>query len=147
MAPELRRPRPWWSRSGAPGRWRGLGVGEVLDLAGSASAVTRVGGGRSRSAGGRASTSEPCCFTCVAEHLAQRPVQDVGAGVVAADGVAALDVDRGRGLLAGLDRALDDPREVAVQARAGRRWCRAPRPCRCRCVMVPVSPTWPPPSA
>ena len=32
-----------------------------------------------------------------AEHLAQRPVQDVGAGVVAADGVAAVAVDAGVG--------------------------------------------------
>ncbi len=52
----------------------------------------------------------------LAEHLAQRPVQDVGAGVVATDGVAALDVDGGGGLLAGLDRALDDPGVVAMEA-------------------------------
>ena len=52
----------------------------------------------------------------VAQHLAQGPVQQVGGGVVAADGVAALDVDGGGGLLAGHDLALDDPGQVAVQA-------------------------------
>ena len=34
-------------------------------------------------------TSEPACLHVRAEHLAQRPVQDVGRGVVAADAVAA----------------------------------------------------------
>ena len=43
-----------------------------------------------------------------AEHLAQRPVQDVGGGVVAADAVAAHGVDRGFHLVADLDRAAAD---------------------------------------
>ena len=77
----------------------------------------------------------------LAQHLAQRPVQQVGGGVVAADGVAALDVDGGGDQLAGLDLALDARGPVAVQARAARRWCRAPRPDRSRSSMVPVSPT------
>ena len=41
-----------------------------------------------------------------AEHLAQRPVEDVGGGVVAADGVAPGAVDAGGGLVALGDRAL-----------------------------------------
>ena len=59
-----------------------------------------------------------------AEHLPQRPVQQVGAGVVAADGVASGDVDPGRRLLAGLDVSLDRLDVMADQARAGHRWCR-----------------------
>src|SRR5690606_37268492 len=51
-----------------------------------------------------------------AEDLPQRPVQDVGAGVVATDGVAAGAVDGGGGLLAGFDRAVHDADEVPVQA-------------------------------
>ena len=57
----------------------------------------------------------------LAEHPAQRPVQQVRAGVVAADGAATLDVDRRRGLLAGRDVALDDAREVAAQTGQGER--------------------------
>ncbi len=41
-------------------------------------------------------TSDPACLHVRTEHLAQRPVQDVGRGVVAADAVAALAVDRAR---------------------------------------------------
>ena len=43
--------------------------------------------------------------------------------------------------------ALDDLGRRGGAARAARRWCRAPRPGRCRCVIQPVSPTWPPDSA
>ncbi len=43
-----------------------------------------------------------------AEHLAQRPVQDVGRGVVAADRVAARSVDRGDDLVALDELALLD---------------------------------------
>ena len=52
----------------------------------------------------------------LAEHRAERPVEDVGAGVVPPDGVTASDVDARRGLLARLDRALDADL-VAVQPR------------------------------
>src|SRR5690606_19688861 len=52
----------------------------------------------------------------LAQHLAQGPVEDVGAGVVAPDGVAPLAVDAGVGLLADLDRALPHPHDVLVQA-------------------------------
>ena len=84
----------------------------------------------------------------VAEHLAQRPVQDVGAGVVAADGVAALAVDAARRpSWPGLDRALDAPRRVAVQAGQAVGGVDAPRAVPVSVVMVPVSPTWPPDSA
>ena len=53
----------------------------------------------------------------IAEHPAQRPVQQVRAGVVAADRLAALDVDRRRRRLTGRDRAVDDARRVAAQVR------------------------------
>ena len=83
----------------------------------------------------------------LAEHLAQRPVEDVGAGVVAADGVAPLDVDGGGGLLAGLDGAVGAAGPRGGAGRAGRRSCRAPRPTPVSVLMVPVSPTCPPDSA
>ena len=38
-------------------------------------------------------TSEPFCATCVAEHLAQGLVQEVGGGVVGARGRAARMID------------------------------------------------------
>ena len=81
------------------------------------------------------------------EHLAQRPVQEVRAGVVAADRVAALDVDRRDGLLARIDLALDDAGDVPAQARKGERRVAAPPRGRCRCGSMPVSPIWPPDSA
>ena len=65
----------------------------------------------------------------VAEHLAQRPVQDVGAGVVAADRVAARRRRSRRvRLLTGRDLAVGDARDVAVQAGQRVVSCRAPRP-------------------
>ena len=51
----------------------------------------------------------------VAEDLAQRPVQDVRAGVIAPDRVAAGDVDGRHRLLAGRDLAFDDAGDVPVQ--------------------------------
>ena len=51
----------------------------------------------------------------MAEHLAQRPVQDVRAGVIAADGAAPLVVDLGADQRAGLDDAAVDAPDVAVQ--------------------------------
>ena len=84
-----------------------------------------------------------------AEHLAQRPVQDVRGGVVAADPVAAHAVDRGGDVVAFDDRAAADHR-VVHDERAGKPVGRvddvefgAAR----RSVIVPVSPTWPPDSA
>ena len=69
-----------------------LGVGEALDLldllGGDRLVVREVEAqpvGRDQRAG---------LLDVVAEHLAQRVVQQVGGGVVAADGVAAVDVDR-----------------------------------------------------
>ncbi len=53
----------------------------------------------------------------LAEHLAQRPVQDVRAGVVLADRVAPIGVDRRRRGLSGRDRAGRDARRVATQSR------------------------------
>ncbi len=41
----------------------------------------------------------------VADHVAQRPVQDVGAGVALADSIPAGAVDRRRHLLADVNRA------------------------------------------
>ena len=55
------------------------------------------------------------------EHLAQRPVQQVRAGVVATDGVAPLDVDRRDRFLARVDLALDDPGDVPAQTGQGER--------------------------
>ena len=54
-------------------------------------------------------------FHLVADDLAQRPVQDVRAGVVASDRVAPRHVDGGRGLLAGSDLAFGDAHDVTVQ--------------------------------
>ena len=81
------------------------------------------------------------------EHLAQRPVQDVRAGVVAPDGVAPLGVDLRRRLLPDFDGRRRQLDEVAVQPGQRVRWCRARAPTPVGVVMVPVSPTWPPPSA
>ena len=83
----------------------------------------------------------------VAQHLPQGPVEQVGAGVVAADGLPPVGVDRGGGLLAGADLALHHPGRRGGAGRAGRRWCRAPRRVPVSVVIVPVSPTWPPASA
>ena len=52
-----------------------------------------------------------------AEHLAQRPVQQVRAGVVPTDRVAPLDVDGRDRVLAWLDLALHDARDVAAKTR------------------------------
>ena len=57
----------------------------------------------------------------LAQHLAQRVVQHVRAGVVAADRGAAGDVDRGGHRDAGLQGASRDPRRVASQAGEGER--------------------------
>ena len=58
-----------------------------------------------------------------AEHLAQRPVQDVGRGVVAADRVAARAVDRGDDLVALGELALARPGRGAAVSRAGIAYC------------------------
>ena len=84
----------------------------------------------------------------LAEHRAQRVVQQVGAGVVAADGVAALDVDRGgrrrcRAAISPLDDAGDVAAQTGQRERGVEHLGRAGR----RRVIVPVSPTWPPLSA
>ena len=52
----------------------------------------------------------------VAEHLAQRPVQDVGAGVVAPDRVAPIDIDRGRAFWPGRISPVGHAHDVTVQA-------------------------------
>ena len=82
-----------------------------------------------------------------AEHRAQGPVQQVGAGVVAADGVAALDVDAGGGLLAGDDLAVEPLDAVADQAGQGVGGVDDGQACPVSVSIVPVSPTWPPASA
>ena len=83
----------------------------------------------------------------IAEHPAQRPVQQVRAGVVAADGLAAFDVDRRRRRLAGRDLALDQAhrRGAAGSGRANVVSSTSARPVSV--TIVPVSPTWPPDSA
>ena len=128
-------------------------VGDDLGLASSSTASSCSGvtaswwlkSKRSRSG----ATSEPACFTCGAEHLAQRPVQDVRRGVVAADPVAAHAVDRAP--------CTPSPSRIvpSVDSRSG---CTS-RPGSPYCVsstldahtvgvvITPVSPTWPPDSA
>ena len=94
-----------------------LGVGEVLD-------------GRDLLGGQRLEVAEvepeavglderALLLHVVAEHLAQRPVQDVGAGVVPADGVAAVGVDGGDRFGADVDGALGDAGDVAMEAGQG----------------------------
>ena len=56
----------------------------------------------------------------LAQHLAQGPVEQVRSGVVAADGVAPGDVDRGGGFLTGRDSALGDDAAVTGEAGDGR---------------------------
>ena len=53
------------------------------------------------------------------EHLPQGPVEQVGAGVVAADGLPSGGVDGGGGLLAGGHLAFDEPGQVAAEAGKG----------------------------
>ena len=69
----------------------------------------------------------PGLLDVAAEHLAQGPVQQVGAGVVAADGLPAVDVDGGGGLLAGGDLALDHACHVPAQAGQGEGGVERPR--------------------
>ena len=82
----------------------------------------------------------------IAEHLAQRLVQEVRRRVVGADGRAAVVVDGKFERLAELQRAVLDGdvvhEEVAeLLLGVGDAHPQRPRPC-----MMPVSPTWPPDS-
>ncbi len=83
----------------------------------------------------------------LAEHLAQGPVQQVGGGVVAADGVAPIDVDGHDRVLPLGDLAVGDARPRGGARRARRRRCRARVAVPVSVRIVPVSPTWPPLSA
>ena len=91
--PERRSLRPWWSRRPAPARWPSVSlVGDPFDLGdlgvGDRVVVAEVEAqpvGRHQRAG---------LLDVLAEHLAQRVVQHVRAGVVAADRGAPGDVDR-----------------------------------------------------
>ena len=85
-----------------------------------------------------------------AEHLAQRPVQDVGRGVVAADRVAARAVDRGDDLVALDQLALLDLAPGARLSTPAIAYCVSSTRTTVApsaVVIVPVSPTWPPDSA
>ena len=64
--------------------------------------------GRSRSAGGRDATARAGLLDVRAQHLAQRGMQQVRAGVVAADGVAAFAVDHGVDVIADGEVLLED---------------------------------------
>ena len=93
--------------------------------------------------------SEPFCVTCVAEPAAQRLMQQMGGGVVGADGAAAGVVDLELDRVADLQRAALDRAEMDEQVAEPASACRydgdaagPPGP-----VIVPVSPTWPPLSA
>ena len=87
----------------------------------------------------------PLLFHVRAEDFAQRPVEQMGAGVVAPDGGPALAVDGDVGLLARPRLALADHGEVAVQPRQRGRG--RDGPARWTVEMMPVSPTCPPASA
>ena len=124
---ELLGVRPWWSRSGAPGRWRGS-----RRWRGPRSRAICVGRHRLVVAEVEAQPvgvdERALLLDVLAEHLAQRPVEEVGGGVVAADGVAPGDVDGGGRLLA---RRRSRPRRSGPGGGAGRarrRRCRARRP-------------------
>ena len=94
-------------------------------------------------------TSEPAWRAALADHVPQRPVQQVRAGVVAHRVGAPLGVDDG------LDRLADAQPAVERAAMDDQ----ASRPARCVSStvnsslpppgsrIVPWSPTWPPPSA
>ena len=97
----------------------GLGVDEPLDL------VDLLGGDRVVM---REVEPEPIgadvgagLLDVIAEHPAQRPVQQVGRGVVAAGGVTPLDVDPGGRLLPGADGAAGAAHDVAAQVGEGER--------------------------
>ncbi len=122
-----------------------LGVGEALDLGdlvvGDRLVVAEVEAqpvGPHQRAG---------LLDVVAEHLAQRGMQQVGGGVVAPDGVAPVDVDR---------RVAPSAPGVIVPSTIRATWRRRPGSANVvsstsavpvSVVMVPVSPTWPPLSA
>src|SRR3546814_8166297 len=55
----------------------------------------------------------------LAEHLAEGPVEDVRAGVVASDGAESSNVDRGHCLLPGIDLAVGHADMVQVQPGEG----------------------------
>jgi hypothetical protein len=132
----LERPRPLVAER--------LGVDELLDL------LDLLGGDRLVV---REVEPEPVgpdvrtgLLDVVAEHPAQRPVQQVGRGVVAAGRVASFDVDARRRLLTRADRALDDPGDVPAQVREGEGGVEhLERPVSV--AIVPVSPICPPLSA
>ena len=139
----------WPRRWAAPrSRWRRCLRTRALTRSSTvcfSSSRQRARSARSRSAGDRAPPASPSASTCVAEHVAQRPVQEVRRRVVAADGVAALDVDgRARPCRRRAARPLSTSREVDPERRDRPLACRAPRaaPSARRC--VPASPIWPP---
>ena len=69
-------------------------------------------------------TSEPFCATCVAQHLAQRLVQEVGGRVVGARRRAARVIDHELDGIARLERALLDRAEVHEQVAQPSSACR-----------------------
>ena len=82
----------------------------------------------------------------VAEHLAQRGMQQVGRGVVAPDRLAALAVDGGQRVLARRRSSPLDAGPVRDQPGSGETVSRTSA-LPVSVTIVPVSPTWPPPSA
>ena len=77
----------------------------------------------------------------LAEDVAERVVEDVRAGVVAAGGVAPLDVDRRSGRQARRDLAGRDAGDVAAQTRAARTCVSTTSASPVSVVIVPASPT------
>ena len=131
------RPRPWWSRTPAPGVLRRVSAltsrSISLDLLGRSPPRSA----RSRTAAGRADVASPPASRD-RRAPTQRPVQQVRAGVVAADGVAALGVDRGASPVWPAEISPSTSWRCGGAGRAGRRWCRARRRARspwrsCRC--------------
>ena len=88
-------------------------------------------------------TSEPFCVTCAPSTCAQRPVQEVRRRVVAADGVAALDVDVELDGVADAQLARFDLAEVHPERR-DRPLDVAHGSLALAETIVPASPIWPP---
>ena len=141
---ELHRPRPWWSRRPHRRVGEDLAVGDPLDLGdlvvGDRVVVAEVEAQPIRS------DERAGLLDVLAEHLAQRVVQQVSAGVVAPDrGRAARRRSPPPPAARRRDRTAGDPRRVPTQARQRR--SRVEHLGGAVSGIVPVSPTWPPLSA
>ena len=123
------------------------GVDPILDRADLLHASS-ASGARNRSGAGPGSTSEPFCATCVAQHLAQRLVQEMRRRMIGARRRAARMIDRRARPPRPASMRPSRPRRHAGTGRAASSACRRRRSARRLAPeMVPRSPTWPPDSA